>query len=158
MTKLYSNEQKAILVVDDINENTVVYKQNCLDVQHFQYDCCRKLNQAGNIYGPMEPVILNFRVKVNSSRHTSLFYNYLSSKSRAKFSILFNVNYGDYNRLESYEDGLVVHGFVIGVKQAFSGGKNDGDQNSQMMLDVQVLVSTTMYLGVENSIMGEFIK
>ena len=32
MTKLYSNEQKAILVVDDINENTVVYKQNCLDV------------------------------------------------------------------------------------------------------------------------------
>ncbi|MBR6841530.1 MAG: hypothetical protein IKM77_04425 [Prevotella sp.] len=158
MANLYSNEQKAIVVVDDIIENTtIIYKQNCLDVQHLQYDCCRKLNQAGDIYGPMEPVIINFRIKVNSALHTSVFYKFLASKSRANFSFLFNATYGDYNRLESYEDGMVVRAFVIGVKQAFSGGKEE-NQNSQMMLDVQALVCSTVYIGTERNIYSEFIK
>jgi hypothetical protein len=52
---------------------------------------------------------------------------------------------------------MVVRAFVIGVKQAFSGGKEE-NQNSQMMLDVQALVCSTVYIGTERNIYSEFIK
>lgn len=155
----YSNEQQAVVVVDNILDNAnMIYKTNCLVVQHFQYDCCRKLNQAGEIYGPMEPVILNFTVRVTSPAHSSMFYKFLASKYRASFSFLFNVNFGAFDRLEDYEDGLVVKGYVTSVKQKYSGAKNSDGMSSQMMLNVEVLVSSTVYMGTERSIVEEYIK
>lgn len=159
MATLYSNEQKAVVIVDNIIDSaSVIYKNHCLEVQRFRYDCCRKLNQEGEIFGPMEPVILNFRIRVNSPAHSKEFYSSLVSKSRINLSFLFNTSYGMHERLEGYEDGLVVNGYITSVKETFNSAKNDKGQNSQMMLNIEVLVCSTVYMGTERRIVGDFIK
>ena len=58
MAKLFSNELKAIVVPEDFLENPKnVLKENCLVVQHFDYQAEHKRNSAGEVYGPTEPVM-----------------------------------------------------------------------------------------------------
>ena len=143
---------------DILEESTVVYKTKTLEIQHLNYDSCRKLSEEGKIYGPMEPTILCFRVRVNDPSHSDVFYSALATKARQKFSLLFNTTYGVFERLGGYEDGLVINGYVTSVKQEYKSGKEENGHGSLVMLDVEVLVCSVVYLGAERNIAADFIK
>ena len=150
MGTLYSNELKAIIVADDFLENPMnILKDNCLTVQRFEYLCEHKRNAAGEVYGPTEPVILKLSVRVNSPRHTKVFFRHLLSNDRYSYSILFNATFNTYLRLENYEDGLVVNGHVVSVEENYNADKSITGEEEQMMLDVIIMASSVTYLGRE---------
>ena len=84
MATLLSNELKAVVVPDNFLDNPInVLKENCLTVQHFDYECEHKRNDSGEVYGATKPVILEFSIRVNSPRHARMFYRRLISNEHS---------------------------------------------------------------------------
>ena len=161
MATLYSNELKAFVVAEDFLENPMsVLKENCLTVQHFDYQCEHKLNASGEVYGPTEPVILKFTVRVNSPKHAKVFYSNLLSNSYFNYSFLFNATFNANQRLGDYEDGMVVNGYVVSVEENYSTGKNQTGEDEQILLDVTILARSVTYMAREeqNNYTSVFIQ
>jgi hypothetical protein len=151
MATLYSNELKAVLVPKDFLENPLssVLKEDCLTVQHFDYQCEHRRNAVGEVYGPTDPVILKFSVRVNSPKHAKVFYDNLLTNNSHSYTILFNAVFNTNQRLSNYEDGMVVNGYVMSVEENYSSGKNRVGENEQMQLNVMVMARSVTYLGRE---------
>lgn len=159
MAVTYSNELKAVVVTENFLENPMsVMRENCLTIQKFSYDCVHKRNSAGEVYGPTEPVILSFKVRVNSPYHAKAFYFALGQNHHYDFSLLFNVTFGANDRLADYEDGMVVNGYVVEVEEAYHSAKDEEGHDEQMMLNVKVLVRSAIYLGKEKNFINTFIQ
>ena len=158
MATLLSNELKAVVVPDTFLDNTInVLKENCLTVQHFDYECEHKRNDSGEVYGATKPVILQFTIRVNSPRHARAFYRRLISNEHTCFSFLFNITYGANERMSAYEDGMVVDGYVVHVEETYTTKVDDGG-DKQMMLNVTLQVRSVIYLGRENNFKSTFIE
>ena len=150
MAKLFSNELKAIVVPEDFLENPKnVLKENCLVVQHFDYQAEHKRNSAGEVYGPTEPVMLKFTIRVNSPRHARVFYSNLLSNAHSNYSFLFNATFKSYQRLADYEDGMVVNGYVLSVEENYSATRSITGEEEQILLDVTILTRSVTYMGRE---------
>ncbi len=159
MSKLYSNELKAVVVPENFLENpNNVIKENCQTVQNFSYECVHKRNKNGEVYGPTEPVFLKFKVRVNSPYHAKPYYNALRMNQCMDFSFLFNVTYNSFDRLSDYEDGMVVNGYVVRVEEEYHSSSNKEGHDEQMMLNVMLQVCSVTYLGRENHFTNTFIK
>lgn len=161
MAGLYSNELKALVVPENFLDNPMnVLKENCLTVQHFDYECDHKRNDSDEVYGPTEPVILRFSVRVNSPAHARVFYKSLVSNSYFNFSFLFNTTFNANQRIADYEDGMVVNGYVVSVEENFNSAANQNGEDEQILLDVTLLVRSVIYLGREqqNNLNSVFIQ
>ena len=159
MAAFHLQELKAVLIHENVLENPAnIRKENALTVQRFSYDCTHRRNHAGEVYGAVEPVILQFCVRVNSPHHAKQFYMESILNGHFQFSFLFNVTWGADSLLAGYEDGLVADGYVVHVEEEYhSSGRHDG-VDQQMLLDVKVLVRNVTYLGRESNLTSHFIK
>ena len=158
MATLLSNELKAVVVPDNFLDNPInVLKENCLTVQHFDYECEHKRNDSGEVYGATKPVILEFSIRVNSPRHARMFYRRLISNEHSCFSFLFHITYGATERMSGYDDGMVVDGYVVHVEETYTT-KVDDNGDKQMMLNVTLQVRSVIYLGRENNFKSTFIE
>ena len=145
---LYSNELKALVVPENLVDNPMnVLKEQCLTVQHFDYQCEHKRNASGEVYGPTEPVILKFSVRMNAPRQAKVFYDNLLNNSYFDYSFLFNATFNDNQRLNDCEDGMVVNGYVVSVEENYSAGQNVAGKDEQISLDVTILARSVIYLG-----------
>lgn len=161
MAILYSNELKAVVVLEDILETPMnIQKENCLTVQEFDYECIRKRTEKGEIYGAMNPVILSFTVRVNNPLHALQFFKAIATNDANSFTFLFNATYDTNLRLKNYEDGVVCMGFVIGTEEVYNNEINERDLGQQMLMKVKLLVCSLTYMGNEdhNDLKGVFIK
>jgi len=140
MATLYSNELKAVVVMENFLENPLnVMKENCMTVQHFNYECEHKRNEAGEIYGAINPVMLEFTVRVNSPRQARAFYKELVSNEHSNYSFLFNVTYNENQRLSTYEDGMVVNGYIVHIEENYTTAAQQDGSNTQIELSVKLL-------------------
>ena len=156
-----SNELKAVVVLENVIDNPKnVLKENSLTVQKFDYDCVRKRNESGEIYGGINPVKLSFTVRVENPRHAMMFFKGLATNETMSLSFLFNVTYNSFQRMSDYEDGMVVTGYLVSAEEVFKTEPSSADQNQQLLLDVKMLVKSVTYLGIEekNSLNGIFVK
>lgn len=161
MAILYSNELKAVVIAENFIENPLnVLKENCLTVQNFDYRCVRKRNKSGEQYGSMEPVMLTFSVRVNSMNQARVFYRNLAAVGYFQYSFLFNPTFNPMMRLNNYDDGMVVEGYVVGVEENYTTERNQAGESQQVMLNVKILVRSVVYLGHEdsNNIKSVFIQ
>ena len=159
MAAFHIQELKAVMIHDNVIENpNRILKENALTVQYFSYDCTYRRNNAGDIYGAVEPVILQFRIRVNSPHHARQFYSESILNNHFQFSFLFNVTWRDDDRLGSYEDGLVADGYIVHVEEEYHSSKRVDGVDQQMLLDVKVLVRSVTYLGRERNLTSHFIK
>jgi hypothetical protein len=150
MAKLFSNELKAIVVPEDFLENPKnVLKENCLVVQHFDYQAEHKRNSAGEVYGPTEPVMLKLTIRINSPRHAKVFYSNLLNNAPFNYSFLFNATFNANQRLADYEDGMVVNGYVVSVEENYSANRGITGEEEQILLDVTLLTRSVTYVGRE---------
>ena len=148
MAILYSNELKAVVIAENFIENPLnVLKENCLTIQNFDYRCVRKRNKSGEQYGSMEPVMLTF-------------YRNLAAVGYFQYSFLFNPTFNPMMRLNNYDDGMVVEGYVVGVEENYTTERNQAGESQQVMLNVKILVRSVVYLGHEdsNNIKSVFIQ
>lgn len=157
MSKLYSNELKALVAVENVLEMSAILQDHCMTVQRFDYDCERERNSSGETYGPTNPVVLEFTIRVNDPADARPFYSYLTSNSHFQLSFLFNATFNDNKRLKDYEDGMVVDGYVVSVDEDYSASKNELANDEQMLLTVKVLLLNTTYLGIERNYKSIFI-
>lgn len=151
-------ELKAVLIHENVLENSAfILKENALTVQKFSYDCTYRRNHSGDVYGAVEPVILQFCIRVNSPHHAKQFYIESILNNHFQFSFLFNVTWNEYQRLSGYEDGLVADGYVVHVEEEYHS-KNQNGVDQQMLLNVKVLVRSVTYLGRDVNLVSHFIK
>lgn len=159
MATLYSNELKAVVVMENFLENPLnVMKENCMTVQHFNYECEHKRNEAGEIYGAVNPVMLEFTVRVNSPRQARAFYKELVSNEHSNYSFLFNVTYNENQRLNTYEDGMVVNGYIVHIEENYTTAAQQDGSNTQIELSVKLLSRSVTYLGADNNYKSIFIQ
>jgi hypothetical protein len=159
MDMLYSNELKAVVITENFLDNPKnVLKENCLTVQHFEYLCEHKRNNANELYGATQSVILKFTVRVNAPHQAKAFYKRLLRNGYDNFSLLFNATFNVNQRLDNYEDGMIVNGYVIGIEEDYNSSKNSRGIDEQMTLNVQLLVRSITYLGRERNHINTFIK
>jgi hypothetical protein len=159
MATLYSNELKAVVVMENFLDNPMnILKENCMTVQHFNYECSHKRNESGDIYGASNPVILDFAVRVNSPQQAKVFYKELVSNQPVDFSFLFNVTYNENLRLSDYEDGMVVNGYIVHIEEEYNSSSNQAGSNTQIELHVKVLTRSVTYLGADNHFQSTFIQ
>lgn len=159
MATLYSNELKAVVVMENFLENPLnVMKENCMTVQHFNYECEHKRNEAGEIYGAINPVMLEFTVRVNSPRQARAFYKELVSNEHSNYSFLFNVKYNENQRLNTYEDGMVVNGYIVHIEENYTTAAQEDGSNTQIELSVKLLSRSVTYLGADNNYKSIFIQ
>ena len=152
-------ELKAVLIPENVLDNPIgILKENALTVQYFSYDCTYRRNNSGEIYGAVEPVILQFRIRVNSPHHARKFYRESILNNHFQFSFLFNVTWNENDRLGNYEDGMVVDGYVVHVEEEYHSSKQIDGVDQQMLLDVKLLVRSVTYLGRENNLTNCFIQ
>ena len=151
-------ELKAVLIHENVLENSAfILKENALTVQKFSYDCTHRRYHAGDVYGAVEPVFLQFCIRVNSPHHAKQFYIESILNNHFQFSFLFNVTWNEYQRLSGYEDGLVADGYVVHVEEEYHS-KNQNGVDQQMLLNVKVLVRSVTYLGRDVNLVSHFIK
>lgn len=159
MATFYSNELKAVVVMENFLENPLnVMKENCMTVQHFNYECEHKRNEAGEIYGAINPVMLEFTVRVNSPRQARAFYKELVSNEHSNYSFLFNVKYNENQRLNTYEDGMVVNGYIVHIEENYTTAAQQDGSNTQIELSVKLLSRSVTYLGADNNYKSIFIQ
>jgi len=159
MAAFHLQELKAVLIHENIFDNpNNILKENCLTVQSFSYECTHRRNHSGEVYGAVEPVILQFCIRVNSPHHARQFYRDAIMNNHVPFSFLFNVTWGDNDRLAGYDDGLVADGYVVHVEEEYHSNKNAEGVDQQMLLNVKVLVRWVTYLGRDRNLTSEFIK
>lgn len=159
MGTLYSNELKAVVVMENFLDNPMnILKENCMTVQHFNYECVHKRNDSGEIYGAVNPVMLDFVVRANSPRQAKAFYKELVTNEPANFSFLFNVTYNENQRLNDYEDGMVVNGYIVHIEEEYASRANQEGSSTQIELHVKILSRSVTYLGSDNNFNSTFIQ
>lgn len=159
MAALYSNELKAVVVQDNFLENPLnVLKENCQTVQHFDYHCEHKRNEAGEIYGATNPCILKFTVRVNSPRHFKPYYRALVSNLPFRYSFIFNATFGTNQRLTDYEDGMVAEGYVVNIEEQSAETNGQAGEDKQTQVTVTLQVRSVTYLGSTNHYKCIFIQ
>lgn len=147
MAILYSNELKAVVIADEFQTVQNVLKEKCLTLQHFDYHCEYNRNNNGEHFGSQQPAILNFTIRVNSMSQAYPFYKNLVAAGNFEYTFLFNPIFNANLRLSSYEDGMVIDGYVVSVEEKYNAGRNNENRDEQVTLDIQILIRSVVYLG-----------
>ena len=153
MSVVFSNQLKAMLVVEDITEQGVnVWQDNCFTVQHFSYDCHRLRNDKGTPYGSTLPSFLDFTVKVASNNNGKVFFERIQQDKTFPYSFLFNASFNNMRRLSECQDAMVVKGYIVGVEEAFGLASAEDGAQEQMLIRARLLISRIVYVGRDNSL------
>ena len=145
MPTVFSNQLKAMLVTEDVlNQKDIsVSQSNAYTVQHFSYECKRDRTSAGEPYGPTLQSFLDFTIRVSSEESAKLFFERLYINQPFPYSFLFNATFNGIKMLSQCQDALVARGYIVSAKEVY---------DSQMLLQVRILLSKISYLGTENNL------
>lgn len=153
-----SNNLKAVVFPDVMqDQGNNVQKEKCYSVQEFNYRSERSRNDAGFPYGPTNPTVMSFTVRLVHPEEGVIYHKRLLENAPADYTFLFNASYNDQQRLKSFDNALFVNGYVIDVEDDFSaGGKASG--NRQMLVRVKLFVSSITYKGKTKDEVLEIIR
>ena len=165
MTRLYSNELKALVVPENILEMRSVLQERFTTVEKLYYCCTRKRNNKGEAYGPTEPVELEFTIRLNNPADAKPYYERLMSHENFIFSFVFNAVFAENTSLKDYDDGMICDGYVVAIDEHYSNtretavydARQTAPQDEQMLVTVKILLVNTTYLGREKNYQSTFI-
>lgn len=144
MPVVFSNQLKAILVLDNVSEGGVsVWQNTCFTVQQFAYSCERRRNDAGVPFGPTLGSFLSFTVRLAQGDSAKVMLERMSSRETFPFSFLFNASFGSNKRMTEYEDAMVAYGYLVQAEQSYE---------DQMIFRGKILLSKLSYLGQEKTL------
>ena len=144
-SKLLSNHLKAVLFPDEMQDNgNNVMKEKCSTVQYLGYRCERSRDDAGFPYGPTNPSVLSFTVRLVQPEEGYVYHQRLMENDPFDYTFLFNASFNDQQRLKGCDNVLVVNGYVIDVEDDFSS--NDKEKR-QMLIRVKLFINSITYKG-----------
>lgn len=145
MPTVFSNQLKAILVTEDIiNQKDISVSQSkAYTVQHFSYECKRDRTAAGEPFGPTLQSFLDVTVRVPSEDSAKIFFERLYINQPFPYTFLFNATFNGIKMLSECQDALVARGYIVSAREVY---------DSQMLLQVRILLSKIDYLGTDNNL------
>ena len=150
MTK-YSDHLKAVLYPDSILENgRNIENRTCHTVQRFSYQCRRSRNDAGFPYGDTAPSEMLFTIRLGHPDDGKVFYQRMLSNELFDHTFIFNATFGQFDRLESFEDAMVVKGYVVDVKEDYDTTVLEDGTMNQIRMEVTLLLSSITYAGKDD--------
>lgn len=147
----YSDHLKAVLYpynLQDVEEN--LEKRLCQTIQHFSYKCQRSRNDAGIPYGNTTPTELQFTVKLDTPDDSKVFYQRMQQNELFDYTFLFNATFDQRDRLKSYDDAMIVRGFVVDVKEDYDAMVNEDGSVQQILIQVTLLLSSITYVSKDD--------
>ena len=66
-------------------------------------------------------------------------------------TFIFNITYGQFDRMDSFEDAMIVKGYVVDVKEDYDTAVLEDGTMNQIRMEVNLLVSSITYLGKEDN-------
>lgn len=147
----YSDHLKAVLYpynLQDVEEN--LEKRLCQTIQHFSYKCQRSRNDAGIPYGNTTPTELQFTVKLDTPDDCKVFYQRMQQNELFDYTFLFNATFDQRDRLKSYDDAMIVRGFVVDVKEDYDAMVNEDGSVQQILIQVTLLLSSITYVSKDD--------
>ncbi|MBR0165813.1 MAG: hypothetical protein IJQ13_02915 [Prevotella sp.] len=146
----YSDHLKAVLYPGSFLENgRNVEKKTCSTIQHFAYQCQRSRNDAGFPYGETTPTEMVFTIRLGHPDDGKVFYQQMQSNELFEHTFIFNATFGPFDRLESYEDAMVVKGYVVDVNEDYDTAVLEDGTMNQIRMKVTLLLSSITYTGKE---------
>jgi hypothetical protein len=143
--KNLSNHLKAVLFADELQDGCQnVLKEKCCTVEYFGYRCERSRNDTGFPYGPTNPTVLSFTVRLVQYVEGLVYHQRLMENNPSDYVFLFNASFNDQQRLKSYDNMFIVNGYVIDVEDDFSSGDKE---SRQMLIRVKLFVNSIIYKG-----------
>ena len=150
--QLQVKELKAVAVIADLSEaGSSVTSDQCMTVEHFDYQCARKRDSRGVTYGASMPSDLHFTVRINNADQTKPVYQQLMETENNPITFIFNATFSDNKRLSAYDDAMVIEGFVIEVAEAFQSAALDAQKEEQILLRARMQVRSLTYIGQDNN-------
>ena len=148
----FSDHLKAVLYPENLMEvEENLEKRLCQTIQHFSYKCQRSRNDAGIPYGNTTPTELQFTVKLETPDDSKVFYQRMQQNELFDHTFLFNATFDQRDRLKSYDDAMIVRGFVVDVKEDYDATVTNNGTVQQILVQVNLLLSSITYLGKENN-------
>lgn len=147
----FSDHLKAVLYPENLMEvEENLEKRLCQTIQHFSYKCQRSRNDAGIPYGNTTPTELQFTVKLDTPDDSKVFYQRMQSNELYDYTFLFNATFDQRDRLKSYDDAMIVRGFVVDVKEDYDAMVNEDGSVQQILIQVTLLLSSITYVSKDD--------
>lgn len=148
----FSDHLKAVLYPENLMEvEENLEKRLCQTIQHFSYKCQRSRNDAGIPYGNTTPTELQFTVKLDTPDDSKVFYQRMQQNELFDHTFLFNATFDQRDRLKSYDDAMIVRGFVVDVREDYDATVTSNGTVQQILVQVNLLLSSITYVGKENN-------
>lgn len=159
MSNSSSNELKAIVTLDNYLETPAsVLRANCHTLSNLHYNSEYRRNDSNQVYGATDPVILDFSIRIGSSKKANIFYRILVEGSHYNYTFLYNVTFDGNDRISDHEGGMVVDAYVVKIKQEYTSQRTGHDSDEQIILHVKLLVRSITYLGDNKHFTVYYIK
>ena len=148
----FSDHLKAVLYPENLMEvEENLEKRLCQTIQHFSYKCQRSRNDAGIPYGNTTPTELQFTVRLETPDDSKVFYQRMQQNELFDHTFLFNATFDQRDRLKSYDDAMIVRGFVVDVREDYDATVTSNGTVQQILVQVNLLLSSITYIGKENN-------
>lgn len=148
----FSDHLKAVLYPENLMEvEENLEKRLCQTIQHFSYKCQRSRNDAGIPYGNTTPTELQFTVRLETPDGSKVFYQRMQQNELFDHTFLFNATFDQRDRLKSYDDAMIVRGFVVDVREDYDATVTSNGTVQQILVQVNLLLSSITYVGKENN-------
>ena len=148
----FSDHLKAVLYPENLMEvEENLEKRLCQTIQHFSYKCQRSRNDAGIPYGNTKPTELQFTVRLETPDDSKVFYQRMQQNELFDHTFLFNATFDQRDRLKSYDDAMIVRGFVVDVREDYDATVTSNGTVQQILVQVNLLLSSITYVGKENN-------
>ena len=147
----YSDHLKAVLYPENLQEvGNNVEKRLCQTIQHFSYKCQRSRNDAGFPYGETTPTELQFTIRLGAPDDGKVFYQQMQRNELFDHTFIFNASFDQTDRLKTYDDAMIVRGYVVDVKEDYNSAVTLQGNFVPMQIEVTLLLSSITYVGKEN--------
>ena len=150
------NYLKVVFVPEDISEmSAAVLRSNCLTVQHFNYESCRRHNSETTLtYHAEEATTLDFTIRINNADCGKQLLTQMLDSELHAYSFIFNATFKPTGRLLDYDDAMMAQGYIIDIQEEFSTQSETG-QTEQMLMHIRLLLNSVTFFGKEDNLQFE---
>jgi len=140
---------KAFLYAEDFFEmpNNVIKSKGYI-LQDYKFRFSYNRDDNNNPYGHVISEYMELTVNASLDNDSTVFYGQMEENESRVFSIIFNPVFNAYERIDSFDDGIVFNGYVIDVEESCPNDDENGDQPLQMK--VKLMLNDIAFLGKES--------
>ena len=66
-------------------------------------------------------------------------------------TFIFNASFDQTDRLKTYDDAMIVRGYVVDVKEDYDATETEDGTSQQILIQVTLLLSSVTYVGKEDN-------